>query len=123
MDENVSYISRKQRQKNIDEILNSLDPDKHNFNTMILGFTDIMQSTFYHSLVKLCKSQKERTALTDRINKCVNEVMEVLNEHSLSNPEDMVVLNTVMIEAINKALIRQDKDSESKVNPSFTKTR
>jgi hypothetical protein len=113
MDSNLKQaISRKQRQENMNDILETLNPDKHNFNTLILGFTDIMQGSFYNFLSSQCRSQTERKALNSRINECVNAVMEVLNEHSLSNPEDMVVLNTVMIEAINKALIRQGSSKE-----------
>lgn len=124
MDEAVKQaISRKQRQANMDDILNSLNPDKHNFNTILLGFTDIMQSSFYNYLLSQCKSQKERNALNDRINATVNAVMEVLNEHSLSNPEDMVVLNTVMVEAINKALVRQAQGGQFEVNHTVKPTR
>jgi DNA-binding protein YbaB len=122
MDENsnVSFISRKQRQKNMDDILNSLHPEKTNFNTMILGFADIMQSSFYNYMMSLCQTQQERDALNNRVNKCVNAVMDVLNEHSLSNPEDMIVLNTVMIEAINKALYRQEGSGEVEVSQSIS---
>jgi hypothetical protein len=118
MDENtnVSFIDRKQRQKNMDDILNSLTPEKTNFNTMILGFSDIMQSSFYNYMMSSCQTQRERDALNNRVNQCVNAVMDVLNEHSLSNPEDMIVLNTVMIEAINKALYRQKDGGELEVS-------
>ena len=111
-----TLISRKQRQANMDDIVNSLNPDKHNFNTMLLGFSDIMQSSFYNYLSSQCRNQTERKALHDRINGCVNAVIDVLNDHSLSNPEDMVVLNTVMIESINKALVRQANDSDIPVS-------
>lgn len=124
MDKEVKQlISRKQRQENMDDILNSLNPDKHNFNTILLGFTDITQSSFYNFLISQCRSQKERDALNNRINSCVNEVMDVLNQHSLSNPEDMVVLTTIMVEAINKALVRQATDGSYEVSHTVKMTR
>lgn len=120
-EEEVSYIRRDQRQQNMDSILNALDADKLNFNTMILGFTDIMQTSFFNFLNSQARTETERKIMRDRMNKTVNKVMDVLNDNSLSNPEDIVVLTTVMIEAINKALIRQG--NEGKVNPVIDKAR
>lgn len=103
-----TLISRKQRQTNMNDILNSLNPDTTEFNTMLLGFTDIIQSTFYNFLVSEAKTEKERDMVDERLNKTVSEVMGVLNMKSISNPEDMVILTTIMIESIVKALVRQD---------------
>lgn len=100
-------LTRKEREANVNKILNSLDIEEHTFNTIILGFTDIIQSSFYNYLKSQCKSQNELKKMHDRINNEVNEVVEKLNDNSLSNPEDMVILTTVMIECINRALIRQ----------------
>lgn len=106
----LSFISRKQRQVNMTNILNSIKPDEHNFNTMILGFSDIIQSAFFDHLNALCKTEKEKEELRDRINGTVNAVMDILNHRSLTNPEDMVVMSTVMIECINKALFRAKEE-------------
>lgn len=104
-----NLLDRKQRQENMNEILDSLNPDKTEFNTMILGFSDIIQSSFYNFLIKDAKTDKERQDLDDRLNSTISEVMNILNQKSLSNPEDMVVMTTVMIEAISKSLVRQEK--------------
>lgn len=106
----VSFISRKQRQQNMDDILNSLNVDKHNFNTILLGFSDIIQSSFFTHMNSLCNSENERKELRNRINGTVNAVMETLNERSLTNPEDMIVLTTIMVECVNKALFRQKEE-------------
>lgn len=103
-----TLIDRKQRQANMNDILNGLDPGETEFNTMLLGFTDIMQSTFYNYMVSQAKTEKERDEMDVRINKTITEVMQVLNLKSISNPEDMVILTTIMIESIVKALVRQD---------------
>lgn len=103
-----NLLSRKQRQQNMNDLIESLNPDKTEFNTMILGFNDIMQSSFYNLLTTQCKTEKERDEMDKRLNGAVSEVMHVLNQKSLSNPEDMVILTTVMIEAIAKALVRQE---------------
>lgn len=103
-----NLLSRKQRQQNMNDLIESLNPDKTEFNTMILGFTDIIQSSFYNFLTSQCKTEKEREDMDKRLNGAVSEVLHVLNQKSLSNPEDMVILSTVMIEAIAKALVRQE---------------
>ena len=103
-------LERKQRQTNMNEILDSLSPNQSEFNTMLLGFGDIIQSSFYNYLTSQCKTEKDRDDLDKRINKTISEVMGVLNMKSLSNPEDMVVLSTIMIEAIAKSLVRQESN-------------
>ena len=105
-----NLLSRKQRQENMNAILDSLNPDQAEFNTMILGFTDIIQSSFYNYLTSQCRTEKERKDMDDRLNKAISEVMTVLNMKSLSNPEDMVIMTTVMIEAVSKALVRQESN-------------
>lgn len=115
-DEVVNVLNPKQRQENSTAILNSLNPDKTEFNTMILGFTDIIQSSFYNYMQAQCATDREQEEMNERINNNVNEVMDVLNKKSLSNPEDMVILTTVMIEAIAKALIRQSEGGEIRIS-------
>lgn len=103
-------LERKQRQTNMNEILDSLNPNQSEFNTMLLGFGDIIQSSFYNYLTSQCKTEKDRDDLDKRVNKTISEVMSVLNMKSLSNPEDMVVLSTIMIEAVAKSLVRQENN-------------
>ncbi len=103
------------RQQNMNDVINALNPDKTEFNTMILSFADIIQSSFYPFLVAQCKTSAERKEMDDRINQNISDFMEMLNQKSLSNPEDMVILSTIMIEAITKALIRQE-DSGMRVS-------
>ncbi|ABS83633.1 hypothetical protein 0305phi8-36p073 [Bacillus phage 0305phi8-36] len=118
-----SFISRKQRQQNMNDILNSINPDKHNFNTVLMGFTDIIQSTFFNHVDSMCRTEEEKITLRNRINGTVNAVMETLNECSLTNPEDMVVLSTIMVEAINKSLYRQQEEGELPVNHTVLQSR
>lgn len=118
----LSFISRKQRQVNMKDIIDSLKPDEHNFNTMVLGFSDIIQSAFFDHLNALCKTEKEKEELRNRINGTVNAVMDTLNHRSLTNPEDMVVLSTIMIECVNKALYRA-KEEKLPVNHTIQSSR
>lgn len=106
-------LNRKQRQKNANDILNRLDPDKHNFNVIILGFADIIQSSFYKFVESQCRSQSELRKKQDRMNKTISDVLTLLNESGLDNAEDMVVLSTCMVEAINRALVRQQENGVS----------
>ena len=101
-------LSREQRQKNADAILNTLQPEQQDFNVMLMGFVDIIQSTFYSYLHATYERDEEQfNAMEARINRSITEVMKVLNRESGSNPEDMVILSTVILEAISKALQRQ----------------
>lgn len=119
----IEFVSdRKKRQENMTELLNALNPDETEFNTMILGFADIIQSSFYPYLVSQCKNEKERDVMDERINDTVSSVMTTLNAKSLSNPEDMVILSTIMIEAITKALVRQN-DSGLRVSQKLQNIR
>lgn len=111
----AELLDRKQRQQNMNDILNALNPSQIEFNTMILGFTDIIQSVFYNYLSSQCKSNQDKNEMDKRINATVNEIMDVLNKRSLSNPEDMVILSTIMIEAIAKALVRQSQTGEMRI--------
>lgn len=100
-------LDPKQRQQNMTDILNALKPDETEFSTMLLGFNDIIQSTFYEYLMTQLANEPAREAAIERINKTVSEIMELLNRRSLSNPEDMVILSTIAIESISKAFVRQ----------------
>lgn len=105
-------LRRTNRKENMQYVLDALDPNQHNFNSLLLSFVDVIQSTFYEYIRTQCKNEHERRQMHDRINEEVNEVMEVLNANSLSNPEDMVVLATVMVECIYKALIHQGNNEK-----------
>lgn len=122
MSETSLILSRKERQENMDAILSSLQPAQQDFNTMLIGFADIIQSSFYNYLSSVnIKDEKAHDAMEQRINDGVNQVMAVLNERSQSNPEDMVILTTVMIEAITKALQRQSNAGEVPINKNLNK--
>lgn len=122
MNETSLIISRKERQENMDAILKSLEPKQQDFNTMLIGFTDIIQSSFFNYLSShYLQDPEAHETMEKRINDGVNAVMAVLNEKSQSNPEDMVILTTVMIEAITKALQRQSNTGEIPVNKNLGK--
>lgn len=122
MDETSLVLSRKMRQENMDAILKSLEPKQQDFNTMLIGFADIIQSSFFNYLSShYINNEKEHNNMEQRINDGVNSVMAVLNEKSNSNPEDMVILTTVMIEAITKALQRQENAGEVPVGKTLNK--
>lgn len=122
MAETSLILSRQERQQNMDAILNSLAPEQQDFNTMMIGFTDIIQSSFFNFLSSnYIQNKAEHDAMEARINDGVNRVMSVLNEHSRSNPEDMVILTTVMIEAITKALQRQQNAGEVPINKNLNR--
>lgn len=122
MSETSLILSRQQRQENMDAILNSLAPKQQDFNTMMIGFADIIQSSFFNFLSSnYIQDKKEHDDMENRINEAVNKVMVVLNESSRSNPEDMVVLSTVMIEAITKALQRQQNAGEVPINKNLNR--
>jgi hypothetical protein len=114
-------LSRKQRQKNVNDILKRLDPNVHNYNTILLAFADIIQSSFYKYSEAQCKTEGQRRALHQRCNETINEIIQVLNKSGLSNAEDMIVLSTVMIEAINRAMIR-GKESGLQVDTELYKS-
>lgn len=122
MDETSLVLSRKMRQENMDAILKSLEPKQQDFNTMLIGFADIIQSSFFNYLSShYIQNEEEHSKMEQRINDGVNSVMAVLNEKSNSNPEDMVILTTVMIEAITKALQRQENAGEVPVGKTLNK--
>ncbi len=106
-------LSRKQRNINSAAILDTLKPEQQDFNVMLIGFGDIIQSTFFTHLTNAYgHNTEQQEAMEDRINLAVNRVMGVLNETVTSTPEDMVVLSTVMLEAIALALQRQANAGE-----------
>ena len=115
-----TILTREQRARNVDEILASLAPDQQDFNVMLLGFVDIIQSSFYNYLSSgLHTKPEEHDAMLDRVNNTVSEVMILLNSRSKSNPEDMVILSTVMIECIAKALQRQENEGQVPINKNL----
>lgn len=122
MDETSLILSRKKRQENMDAILKSLAPEQQDFNTMLVGFMDIIQSSFYNYLSShYIQKPEEHDKMEQRINDGVNAIMGVLNEKSNSNPEDMVILSTIMIEATTKALQRQQNAGEVPINKNLNK--
>lgn len=122
MPETSLILSRKERQENMDAILRSLEPKQQDFNTMLIGFADIIQSSFFNYLSShYLQDEAAHNAMEQRINDGVNAVMATLNERSNSNPEDMVILTTVMIEAITKALQRQSNAGEVPINKNLKK--
>lgn len=122
MNETSLILSRKKRQENMDAILQSLNPEQQDFNTMLIGFADIIQSSFFNYLSSTyIQNEEEHKKMEQRIHDGVNSVMSVLNEKSNSNPEDMVILTTVMIEAITKALQRQQNTGEVPINTDLKK--
>lgn len=108
---NLSHLllNKKERNANTQRILNSLNPDQHNFNTMLLGFTDIIQSSFYNHARALCKNDREIDELNARIDKGVNDVLTQLNVNGATNSEDMIIMTTIMLEIINSAMLRQQE--------------
>lgn len=114
----VDFLDKKQRNQNVIKILDSLKPGEHSFNTMILGFCDIMQSTFYNHERSLCRNQAEVDQLNKRIEAGINDVSKVLNTNALSNSEDMIILTTIMLDAINQATLRL-KELGGQVDPTI----
>lgn len=109
MADTVDKLTKKERNANAVAILNALDPDKHNFNTMMTGFVDIIQSNMYLHLRSKCKSPAEEEALNKKLTKGMYEVAKAIDQ-SVTNPaEDMVVLAGVMLDTINRAMLRQEE--------------
>lgn len=113
-------LSREQRRINADAILDTLQPAQQDFNVMLIGFADIIQSTFFNHISNTYIGHPEQqAAMEDRLNLAANRMMNVLNETLTSTPEDMVALSTVMLEAIAKALQRQanaDQEINTELN-------
>ncbi|MNO93978.1 hypothetical protein D3C76_855870 [compost metagenome] len=106
-------LNRKQRQQNADAVLNSIHPDQQDFNVMLLAFADIIQAKFYDFVRVQCESQAELRKREERMNEMIHQILEGFDKSTLDNAEDMIVLSTCMIEAINRALIRQQQNGVS----------
>lgn len=93
-------ISRRQRDKNVREMLQHFSLDQHNFNTILLTMVDWIQLQFYSYLDTIIRDPSEKKAMQGRITQAINEIKQVCGATTHSNPEYMVALATVMQEAI-----------------------
>lgn len=80
---------------------------------MLLAFADIIQSKFYDFVRAQSPSQADLRKREERMEEMITQILSGFDNSTLDNAEDMVVLSTCMIEAINRALIRQQQNGVS----------
>lgn len=102
MTQEADFISREERQANMNAVLSKLDPKEMDFNKLMFTLADIMQSSFMNGIY-VGKEQEEREALTAEITDLNNKMVEVLNTEHKPLIIDVIVLTNLLMDSIANA--------------------
>ncbi|WP_422661588.1 hypothetical protein ACK8P5_26055 (plasmid) [Paenibacillus sp. EC2-1] len=104
----VEFLTKKERDANATAILDALSPDRFTFSTMLFGFADIIQSQMFNNVRAQCKTEAEYNEMIARMTKGMYETSKALDSVSQNDAEDLIILSSIMIDTINRALIREE---------------
>jgi uncharacterized Tic20 family protein len=107
---NNDVLNPRQRQINVDAILNSIHSDQQDFNVMLLAFTDIIQASFYSFMKGEAASEAVLRRKEEQVDAMITTFLESFNKSDLDNVQAILVLVTCMIESINRALDHQQQN-------------
>lgn len=99
-------LTKEERQTLFDSLSKALEASELSLNEFVFAASDLIKTTFWISLTANL-SEEEVNQMRERLTNSVNETISVLENNTDNVAEDMIVLSTVMLEAVNHVLSQQ----------------
>lgn len=93
-------LTPEQRKELFERLAAGIDESKLTLNEFIFATADLLKSTFWTSQAT-GKNDDELAVIRERIAAGIEGVVNVLDDNTESVAEDMIVIATVMLEAVN----------------------
>lgn len=93
-------LTDEQRKQLLESLASGIDHSKLNLDEFIFASADLLKTHFWMNLTA-GKENEEVTEIRERILKGVKEVVGALENNTDSIAEDMIILYTVALEAVN----------------------
>lgn len=106
-------LTNDERKLMFDRLSEAIEQTGMSLNEYIFASSDLIKTTFWISLSG--ESDEQANELRDRVSLAINDIIEVLEKHTNNVGEDMLVLSTVMLEAVNHILSAELEDSKTSV--------
>lgn len=100
-----------ERKQLFDGLTEAIDKAGLSLNEFIFATSDLLKTTFWVSLTAELGEQ-ETNEMRERISKAVEGTVDVLDETTNNVGEDIIVLTTVLLEAVNHVLKEAQEDEE-----------
>ena len=104
-------LSNDERKELFERLSGAIDQSGLTLNEYVFATADLLKSTFWMSQ-STGKSDEELEPLRDRIAKGIEGVVDTLDGSTESVAEDMIVLATVMLEAVNHIFVQMQGAQE-----------
>lgn len=99
-------LNNDERKLLFDSLVKAIDESGLSLNEFIFSSSDLVKTTFWVSLTANLGEQ-EVQEMRDRISNSINQIIDVLERNTNNVGEDMLVLSTVMLEAVNHVIAQE----------------
>jgi hypothetical protein len=103
-------LNRDERNLLYERLSKSIDDSGLTLNEFVFATSDLLKGVFWASL-SAGKEEAELQPIRERIGRAVEDVVESLNGNTESVAEDMIVMSTVMLEAVNHIFAQVKKET------------
>jgi hypothetical protein len=114
----VSYLAltNEEREKLLLALAEGIDHSGMNLNEFIFATADMLKAQFWTS-VSSQLNDEETEEVRERLTAAIQGVVQVLDDTTQSVAEDVIVLASVLLEAVNHIFrqVRQEQDTETPV--------
>lgn len=101
-------LTNEQRKELFERLAAGIDHAGLTLNEFIFATADLLKSTFWTSQAA-GKEEEELTPIRERISSAIQGVVTVLDDNTDSIAEDMLVLSTIMLEAVNNIFVQSEE--------------
>lgn len=97
------FFSPRQRQLNIDMILNAIDQrTDFDFQTMLYAYADFAHSVFFNGLMAQASSEAEADQIKARVARAANNILDALEKNPTNDgAEDFTAIMSVVIDLLD----------------------
>lgn len=107
-------LNNDERKELFDRLAKGIDESGLTLNEFVFAASDLLKSTFWTSQAT-GKSEEELEPIRERISKGIEGVVGALDANTENVAEDMIVLSTVMLEAVNHILTQVKTEAATTV--------
>lgn len=107
-------LSNEERKVLFDKLSEAIDSTGMNLNEYIFASSDLIKTTFWLAQSS-GRTEEEVEELRKRVTDSVNGIIELLTNSTENVGQDMVVLSTVMLEAVNHIIRTSQEEAQVSV--------
>ena len=104
-------IGNDYRKEIVDILMKAVDNTDLNLNEYIFASADLLRTTFWLSHTA-DKSDEEVQEIKDRIVASVDEIVNALKNNTKTVAEDMIILNSIILEIVNHIMEIEFQEQE-----------